>query len=120
MKFIVSRGGSMPDVADRRLRASDLPQPMTNATADRLTRDTVNARQRALMRVSGFGDDTAVPSSTDSSGAPIADATAAGGTLAASGMFGGNLLSAVGTGVVTIVAATWALRALDGLFRGSR
>jgi len=109
MKFIVSRGGNAPDIVDRKLRSSDLPQPMTNATADRLTRDVVNARQRALMRVSGFGD------TTDSTGAVAADS---GGAMAAQGFFGGNLVNAVGTGVVTIVAATWALRLLDGLFRG--
>lgn len=108
MQTIDYRGGSMPDVMSRSIRADDLPRPQTNAQADRTTRDVINARQRALMRVSGFGDSTA-----DGTGAPIADATAGGGAVAAAGV-SGNLLGSIVVGVGSILAATFILRMFDG------
>lgn len=112
MRFIVSGGSSLPDVMDRRLRASDLPQPTTNAAADRSVRDVAHARQRALMRVSGFADAGA----GDPAGAVAAD----GGAATAGSFFTGNMMQAVTAGVVTIVAGTFVMRMIDRLTRGGR
>lgn len=115
MKFIISRGGNAPDIASRKLRATDLPQPMTNATADRLTRDTSVARQRALMRVSGFG-----AAAADAGDVVAADT---GGALEAQGVFGiaaPPWIQSALLGVGTIVVGTWVLRTLDKAFGGKR
>jgi hypothetical protein len=117
MKFIVSRGGNAPDIVDRKLRSSDLPQPMTNATADRLTQSTTAARQRALMRVSGLRGfaDAVTPT-----GDVAADTT---GAMESQGVFGVGAppwVQSALLGVGTIVVGTWLLRWLDKNFGGDR
>lgn len=107
MRAISFRGaswGSSPDVIDRQLTADDLPRPTTNAQADRTVRDDIMARQRGLLRVSGFGD---------------ADATAAAGGASSSGFelgMGSGLGRAVVVGVGVTVGATFAIRLLEKLW----
>lgn len=78
------------------------------------------------MRVSGYGDGATGSGDSvtaDPSGAPQVDATAAsGGALTASSVMAQTAawIPAIGTGVATILAATFAVRIIDSIFKGRR
>lgn len=113
MREMTFRGfqyGAGEAVLDRRLRASDLPQPTTNREADRTTADKVAAHHRALLRVSGFGD------ATD----PVTGAAVAAGGGAASGFelgLGSDVGRAMLVGIGVTVGATLAIRLIDSMWR---
>ena len=113
MRAFTFRGmgyGVGPDIEARSLRASDLPTPMTNAQADRVTRDRMVANHRALLQVQGFGDAGA----TDSGDTAIAGGASAG----AFGLgTGASLGKAVLVGVGVTVGASIAIRFIDKLWK---
>lgn len=112
MKLIDYTGGSPADVMDRRLRASDLPRPTTNRQAEQAVKDDIAARQRGLLRVSGFGD----------AEGEAGDVATAGGAAAGGFSFGsdGGIGRAVMVGVGITVGASLALRLIDSMFGGKR
>lgn len=110
MEFRGARLGSSPEVVDRRLRASDLPNPTTNRDADRAMMETINARHRALVALHGFGD--ATDASADVTAVTTGGASAAGFELGSTGDVG----KAVLVGIAVTVGASLALRFIDKMW----
>ena len=112
MRAFTFRGygaGAGPDVLDRQLRVTDLPVPMTNAEADRTSRDQMIAHQRGLLRLSGFGEGEVV----DSGDAVAASgASSAGFALGSGASMGRAVLLGVGVTVGSVIA----LRLIDRLW----
>jgi hypothetical protein len=107
MRLMTMRPGR-GDTMSRKLMVDELPRPQTNAQAERVVRDSVAARQRGLLHVSGFGEDT------------NADTTLAAGGASTSGLMLGSGVGvgrAVMVGVGVTVGAALLLRLLDRVWR---